>query len=378
MTGFKTVHDIAEIKGKKIILRVDFNVPIEKGKVGDPYRIEKSLPTINFLREKGARLMLMSHLDKQSGTTLKPVAEYLEHNFPVKFSEDFFGEQSLNAITELSEGEVLLFENLRNNEGEEANDKAFAKNLASMGEIYVNDAFSVSHRSHASIVGIPEFLPSYAGIQLEAEIKNLSDMFNPPHPFLFILGGAKFDTKLPLIQKFLKLADHVFVGGALANNFFKEEGLNIGKSLVSEGDFHIHDLLEDHKLILPPDVTVEVAGKKVVKQTNKVEDGESILDSGPETVELLAKLIPQLKCVLWNGPLGNYEKGFTEPTIALGKVLAESDVVSIVGGGDTLAAISTSGVEDKISFVSTGGGAMLQFLLDETLPGIEALKSSKI
>lgn len=378
MTGFKTVHDIAEIKGKKIILRVDFNVPIENGKVGDPYRIEKSLPTINFLREKGARLMLMSHLDKQSGTTLKPVAEYLEHNFPVKFSEDFFGEQSLNAITELSEGEVLLFENLRNNEGEEANDKAFAKNLASMGEIYVNDAFSVSHRSHASIVGIPEFLPSYAGIQLEAEIKNLSDMFNPPHPFLFILGGAKFDTKLPLIQKFLKLADHVFVGGALANNFFKEEGLNIGKSLVSEGDFHIHDLLEDHKLILPPDVTVEVAGKKVVKQTNKVEDGESILDAGPETVELLAKLIPHLKCVLWNGPLGNYEKGFTEPTIALGKVLAESDVVSIVGGGDTLAAISTSGVEDKISFVSTGGGAMLQFLLDETLPGIEALKSSKI
>jgi phosphoglycerate kinase len=377
MTGFKTLNDIPEIKGKKIILRVDFNVPIENGKVMDPYRIEKSLPTINFLRNKGARLLIISHLDEKSGTTLAPVAEYLGHNFPVKFSGDFFGEASLNAITEIHEGEVILFENLRNNEGEESNDQAFAKNLASLGEIYVNDAFSVSHREHASIVGLPKFLPSYAGLQMEAEIKNLSEMFNPPHPFLFILGGAKFDTKLPLIQKFLTLADHVFVGGALANNFFKEEGLNVGKSLVTEGDFHIREELADHKLILPPDVTVLVDGKKVVKATNKVEDDESILDAGPETVQLLKDLMPELKCVLWNGPLGNYEKGFTEPTIELGKILASSDVKSIVGGGDTLAAISASGVEEKISFVSTGGGAMLQFLLDETLPGIEALKEQK-
>ena len=365
---FKTLKDIIDVKGKKVLVRVDFNVPIENGKVVDPYRIEKSLPTINFLREKGARLILISHLDEKSGTTLRPVAKYLEAEFPVIFSEDFSDK----------EGDVVLFENLRNSKGEEANDVAFAKELAGLADIYVNDAFSVSHRPHASIVGVPEFLPSYAGLQMEAEIKNLTDMFNPPHPFLFILGGAKFDTKLPLIQKFLKTADHVFVGGALANNFFKEEGLNIGKSLVSEGDFHINELLQDHKLILPPDVTVEVGGKKEVKATNKVKDDESILDAGPETVELLKELIPQMKCVLWNGPLGNYEKGFTEPTIALGKILAESDVESVVGGGDTLAAIASSGVEEKISFVSTGGGAMLQFLLDETLPGIEALKNSKI
>ena len=373
----KTLKDIGELKGKKVLIRVDFNVPIENGKVVDPYRIEKSLPTINFLREKGARLLLISHLDEKSGETLRPVAEYIEKYFPVKFSDDFFGEQSLNAITELHEGEVVLFENLRNNEGEESNDKAFAKNLASLGEIYVNDAFSVSHREHASIVGLPQFLPSYAGLQMQAEIKNLVEVFHPPHPFLFILGGAKFDTKLPLIQKFLSLADYVFVGGALANNFFKEEGLNVGKSLVTEGDFHIHEELADHKLILPTDVTVEVLGKKVIKATNKVEDDEVILDAGPETIQLLKDLMPELKCVLWNGPLGNYEKGFTESTIELGKILAESKVKSIVGGGDTLAAIASSGVEDKISFVSTGGGAMLQFLLDETLPGIEALKASK-
>ncbi len=376
MSSFKTLHDIPEIKGKKVILRVDFNVPIENSKVVDPYRIEKSLSTINFLRENGAKVILLSHLDKQNGSTLKPTAEYLEHTFPVRFMDDPLAEDSRTAILGLQDGEVILFENLRNNKGEEANDPDFAKNLASLGEIYVNDAFSVSHRKHASIVGIPQYLPSYAGFQLETEIKNLTEVFNPPHPFLFILGGAKFDTKLPLIQKFLKLADHVFVGGALANNFFKEEGLNIGKSLYEEGDFHIHEELADPKLILPPDVTVEMDGKRTVRATNKVEDGESILDVGPETIKLFRKLIPELKCVLWNGPLGNYEKGFTEPTIELGKILAESNVKSIVGGGDTLAAIASSGVEEKISFISTGGGAMLDFLLDETLPGIEGLKAS--
>jgi len=377
MSDFKTLRDIEEIKGKKIIVRVDFNVPIAEGKVVDPYRIEKSMATINFLREKGARLLLISHLDEQNGTTLKPVADYLNHNIQVRFSEDFFGEQSLNAITQMGNGEVVLFENLRNNQGEEENDQAFAKNLASLGEIYVNEAFSVSHRKHASVVGIPKFLPSYAGFQLEAEINSLTEMLKPPHPFLFVLGGAKFDTKLPLIQKFMKVADFVFVGGALANNFFKEEGLEIGKSLVSEGDFHIHDLLKDHKLILPPDVVVEVAGAHVVKAAGAVKADEKILDVGPKTIELLKGIISQTACVLWNGPLGNYEKGYTEPTIELAKILAESKTKSVVGGGDTLAAIAASGAEEKISFISTGGGAMLQFLLDDTLPGIDALKATR-
>jgi phosphoglycerate kinase len=374
--AFKTLKEIGEIKGKKVLVRVDFNVPIENGNVVDPYRIEKSLATINFLREKGARLLLISHLDEKSGNTLKPVADYLTKYFPVTFSSDYFGEECLKAVTECGEGEVVLFENLRNNAGEEDNDKAFAKNLASLAELYVNDAFAVSHRKHASIVGVPQFLPSYAGLLLQAEVENLSEVFHPPHPFLFILGGAKFDTKLPLIQKFLTLAEYVFVGGALANNFFKEKNLNIGKSLVSQGDFNIRDLIGDNRLVIPVDVTVENGGKTMVKKPEEVNDGDNILDAGPETISKIKKLVSESKCVLWNGPLGNYEKGFTGPTTEVAKILAESEVQSIVGGGDTLAAISTLGVEDKISFVSTGGGAMLQYLLDETLPGVEALKNS--
>jgi phosphoglycerate kinase len=375
--ALKTLKDIGDIKGKNVLVRVDFNVPMQDGKVVDSYRIEQSLPTIKQLREKGAKILLMGHLDAKSGSTLKPAAEYLNAYFPTRFSEDFFSQTASSIAGNLQDGEVLLFENLRNNPGEEKNDQEFAKSLAALGDIYINEGFSVSHRSHASVVGIPQFLPSYAGLLMEAEIRNLSAVFHPPHPFLFILGGAKFDTKLPLIQKFLSLAEHVFVGGALANNIYKEEGLDVGTSLVSGGNFNIKDFMADGRLVIPVDVTVQaIGGEKIIKKPEAVLDTEAILDVGPETVAQIGTLINQSKCVLWNGPLGLYEKGFTGPTIEVARLLAESSAQSIVGGGDTLAAIAASGTEDKISFISTGGGAMLQFLLDETLPGIEALKNS--
>ena len=371
----KNLEDIGEVLGKKVFLRVDFNVPIEEGKVVDDYRIIKSLPTINWLREKGARVILASHLDEKSGVTLSPVGEYLQRHFVVKFVGEVVGEATAEAVASMGNGDVVLLENLRQNPGEETNDETFSKALASLADIYINDAFAVSHRAHASVVGVPKFLPKYAGLLMDAEIKNLSSVFNPPHPFLFILGGAKFDTKLPLIEKFLSLAEHVFVGGALSNNIFKEMGYEVGKSLVSDGDFNIKNLLGDQRLIVPKDVEVMTeSGEKLIRKTNEVQATETIYDSGPETLINLANLVKESKCVLWNGPLGNYEEGFIQPTIDLAKILAESGDKTIVGGGDTLAAISSSGVEDKISFISTGGGAMLQFLLDETLPGIEALK----
>ncbi len=372
----KNLEDIGDVLGKKVFLRVDFNVPIEDGKVVDDYRIIKSLPTINWLKDKGARVILASHLDEKSGITLAPVGEYLQSHFPVKFIGKVIGEVVAETVTSMKNGDIVLLENLRQNPGEENNDEAFSKALASLADIYINDAFAVSHRAHASIVGVPKFLPKYAGLLMDAEIKNLSSVFNPPHPFLFILGGAKFDTKLPLIEKFLSLAEHVFVGGALSNNIFKEMGYEVGKSLVSDGDFNIKNLLGDQRLIIPRDVEVLTeSGEKIIRKVNEVLATETIYDSGPETLANLSDLVKGSKCVLWNGPLGNYEKGFIQPTIDLVKILAESGDKTIVGGGDTLAAISSSGVEDKISFISTGGGAMLQFLLDETLPGIEALKN---
>jgi len=254
---------------------------------------------------------------------------------------------------------MKLLENLRNNPGEEGNAAKFARALAAKADLYVNEAFSVSHREHASIVRVPKLLSSFVGLEFLLEIQELSKAFYPKKPFLFILGGAKFDTKLPLLEKFSHIADRIFVGGALANNFFKEQGKDIGDSLVSEGDFGLKALLDTGKIILPEDTIVK--------------DGR-ILDAGPIAIENLKPLISAAKLVLWNGPLGNYEKGYKTSTLALAKMISEFGGESIIGGGDTLAAIHELNILDKFSFVSTGGGAMLDFLATGTLPGIEALK----
>jgi len=241
--------------------------------------------------------------------------------------------------------------------------------------VYVNDAFGVAHRKHASVVGVPEYLLHYGGLLLKQEIQNISKAFSPERPFAFILGGAKFDTKLPIIEKYLERADTIFVGGALANNFFKELGYNIGTSLFSHGEFGIKEMLQNTKLFIPVDVTVtKPDGSSRVTVPQEVESDECIVDIGPETLEKLKGIIASAKTVVWNGPLGNFEIGFKEYTEELARVISESSASTIVGGGDTLASIQKLGIEHKFTFVSTGGGAMLDFLVNETLVGIEALQ----
>ncbi|MSR71562.1 MAG: phosphoglycerate kinase [Candidatus Taylorbacteria bacterium] len=355
----KSIKEIKNLKGVRVLLRLDLNVPVENGSIVDDFRIKRSLPILEYLYEKGAQTIIISHIEsvkKGDKESLEPVSEYLKKSFNVTFVKNY--RNVLLELEHISDGSMVLLENLRHWEGEKTNDEKFSKELASLADIYVNDAFSVCHRGHASVVGIPKYLPSYAGLQLEDEIKNLSMCFDPLRPFTFILGGAKFDTKLPLINKFLDIADCVYVAGALANDFFSEKGMDIGDSLVSKTKFDLKGIIDNPKLVLPVDV---------LREENK------ILDVGPETLKQLKEIINKSKFVLWNGPLGAYENGFKKPTLELAKIIAESGVKSVIGGGDTLAAISELGIENKFTFVSTGGGAMLDYLANGTLPGIEAL-----
>lgn len=338
----RSILEAGDLKGKRVLVRVDWSVPISNGKVLNDYQIKKSFPTIEYLQKAGAKIVLLSHAEKDEDSLLN-IFEYVKDFLPVTF---------------VKPSDLVLLENLRQNKGEKSNSEKFAKELASLGDIFVNEAFSVSHRPHASVVGVPKLLPSFIGLQFSREIQELSKVFYPKRPFLFILGGMKFDTKLPLLKKFINIADHIFVGGALANNFFKEQGKDVGSSLVSDGEFGLTKLLETGKIILPEDTIVE---------------GGKILDAGPKTIENLKSKISTAKLILWNGPLGNYELGYKVATLELAKLIAEFGHESIIGGGDTLAAIESLNILDKFSFVSTGGGAMLEFLATGTLPGIEAL-----
>lgn len=371
--SYKKIQEATNIQGKKILVRVDFNVPIKDGCVVDDYRIRKTLPTIEFLQKAGAKIILISHIE--SGNTLRPVFEHLKKTMQLSFCEDCLDDST--AIKSMNEGDVVLCENIRLYSGEKTNDIDFAKQLASLADVYVNEAFSVSHRKHASVCRITEFLPSCAGLHFDEEVKHLGMAFNPDRPFLFILGGAKFETKLPLIAKFNSIADTIFVGGALAHNFFKEQGLEIGQSLVAEGNFHLTDLLKDGKIILPVDVIAKRGDTKIVIKVTEGMAGDFMPEDGPETLLMLKKYIASAKFILWNGPLGNYENGFKRATLDLATVLAESDAKTIVGGGDTLAAIAELNLENKFTFVSAAGGAMLDFLANGTLSGIEALENSK-
>ncbi|MDO8660159.1 MAG: phosphoglycerate kinase [Candidatus Parcubacteria bacterium] len=370
----RNIKLIKNLKSLIVLLRVDFNVPIIDGKVEDDFRIVKALPTIQFLQKKGAKVVLITHLGK-GGESLAPVAKVLNKFIKTKFVRDIIGAEAQNAVKEMKNGEVVLLENLRNDKGEKECSKLFAVNLAQLADVYINEAFSVSHRKDASIVLLPKIMPAYSGLQLEAEVKNLSHAFNIKlHPFLFILGGAKFSTKMPVIKKYLKLADHVFIGGALLNDFLKAEGLNVGKSLVDDENYHLENFLKNKKLILPTDVIVQSEGKTENKKVNHLDKKDNILDVGSESVENLASLIKKARLIIWNGPLGKYEDGGGIATEKVLKLVAGSKAKSIIGGGDTVSIISEMKMEDKFTFVSTGGGATLDFLVDGTLPGIEALK----
>ncbi len=362
--------------GKRVFLRLDFNVPLEGSEVRDDYRIRESLPTINFLRSAGARLVIASHIGKgKPEDTLAPVAEYLNKLFPVTFLHDLMSQENVRITCDMQNGDVVLLENLRHSKGEEENDPEFAKYLASLGDVYVNDAFSVSHRAHASVVGVPALLPHYAGIRLALEATKLAVAFTPEHPFLFILGGAKISTEMPLLKKFLSIADNIFVGGAIANNFLKVKGVEIGTSTYDKDELEgLDEYLSDPHLVLPLDVVVKNAAGAETKSLDALTSADMIVDAGSATIKSLEAVIGGAKLIVWNGPLGFYEEGFTEGSRELLGLIAGSRAMSIIGGGDTVALINEMGALEKFSFVSTGGGAMLDYLANETLPGIEALE----
>jgi len=374
MEGVKSIKEVEDLKGKKVLLRSDLNVPILNGQIEDTFRIKRSLITINFLKERGAKVIILSHIWNAETKTFKSVYEHIAQEIDLTFVEDVLSEEARTKVSDMKDGDIILMENLRHHEGEVKNDLNFANELSQLGDIYVNDAFSVCHRKHASIMSLPKLLPSYSGLLFEEEVEKLSTVLNPPKPFLFILGGAKFETKIPLIIKYLDRADYVYAAGALANDFFKIKGYETGISLISEKDYNLENYIERENLILPKDVTVRNKKGIFVKKPEDVEKEDHILDIGVESIIELKELIKKSKFILWNGPLGDYEKGFRDGTIDLAKAIIDSPAQSIVGGGDTFAVISKLNLEDEFDFISTAGGALLEFVYSGTLPGIEVLK----
>jgi len=369
----QTIKKIKNIKGKRVLVRVDFNVPVKGGVVEDDFRIRKALPTINFLTKKGARVILISHLGKE-GESLKSVYNVLRKFIKVKFVGEVIGENVTKIVASMKNREVLLLENVRREKGEQSRDKLFAIELAKLGDIYVNDAFPVSHREDTSIVLLPKILPAFAGFQIEEEVKHLSLVLKTlKHPFLFILGGAKFSTKMPLIKKYLKLADYIFIGGAILDDILESEGFEVGKSLVDNAVSVPPDIFKNKKLIMATDVLVKNGDKISNKKITEINKRDTIIDIGEESTFLLASYVKKSKLILWNGPLGKYEDGGDKSTKIILKEIAKTKATSIIGGGDTEEVISELNMDDKFTFVSTGGGATLEFLANGTLPGIKAL-----
>jgi 3-phosphoglycerate kinase len=337
----------------------------------------RAMPTLLHLTHAGAKVILITHVGREASITLDPLFNVLQEHLQISYVPQVIGKKAETAVKNLKDGEVLLLENMRSHKGETSNDAAFGKKLAAYGDIYVNDAFSVSHREHASIVGIPKYIKGYFGLTFKEEYFQLMKVVDPIAPSLFILGGAKFETKQPLVEKYIKKYNQVFVGGALANDFFKAKGYEVGKSLVSDSDLKNSKLLDAKNLILPIDVTVQAEKSIRVTTPDMVEKNEVILDAGPATIEFLSEYIADAHTILWNGPLGNYERGFSEYTKACAVRIADSKAYSVVGGGDTIAAIENLSLNDKFSFLSTAGGAMLTFLEEGTLPGIKAIVTQK-
>ncbi len=373
-----TIKDIKNLKGKRVVLRLDFNVPMKNGKIVETMRIDRAMPTLQYLVKKKARIVILSHIGMDASSSLKPIVRYLNKTMNVGFVPDFRSDEARKVAGGLQEGGVVVFENLRLDDRETENNPEFAKYLASFGDVFVNDAFAVSHRTHASVVGITKYLPSYAGFLIVDEIKHLSLALSPKHPFLFILGGAKFETKMPLLKKFMKHADKIFIGGILANDFFHDMGFEVGKSFVDKYSFKLTQLLKTGQIILPTDVVVKNDDNKTtVKHIDELVASDSIVDVGPQTIKDLEPYLQKAKLIVWNGPLGFYEEGFDKSTIALLKAITETKATSIICGGDTAVIVEKLGISKKLSFVSTGGGATLDFLVDGKLLGTDAIMKCK-
>jgi phosphoglycerate kinase len=387
----KTLNDF-NFENKRVLVRCDFNVALdEKGKISEDFRIKQTLPTIEYLTEKRAKIILMSHLDEPKGEVseslrLEPIKEKLSEflGVPVIKTKDCVGQEVEDSVSKLRSGEILLLENLRFHKEEEENDKNFAQKLARIADFYVNDAFSACHRSHTSTVGLAEYLPAAAGLLLEKEIKILSEVLeNPRRPLVVIIGGLKIATKIGVISQFSQIADHLLLGGEVANAILIGKGLSLGKSL-----------LEDEKIakevkkidITSPKIHLPVDGIICLEENKNgylregaigtIKQKEKIFDIGPETVKIFSEIIKQAKIILWAGPLGLFEdKRFENGTKEIAEKIAENkSVFKILGGGDTIAAVNKLGLLNQFDHVSTGGGAMLEFLSGKKLPGIEALK----
>jgi phosphoglycerate kinase len=358
----KSITEAGELRGKYVIVRSSCNVPIVDGHVGNMYRLLRALPTLSYLREAGAKVIMIAHIGRDETDSLQPVFEALRTQLPIIWGGKLGSTELAAARAAQGEGDVLMVENLRQDTRESENDPTYAAELAALGEVYVNDAFDNIHRDHASMVTLPTLLPAYAGITLLEEVRNISKVMQPEHPALFIIGGAKFETKMPLVEKYLAAYDYVFVSGALANDIMLADGLEVGTSLVSDVSLKGEAFLTSPKLIRPVDVIVESARGVRVAKVDDVQADEKITDMGPATVALLAPHITAAKTILWNGPLGLYENGVPGSTQAVAKLIAASQAMSVLGGGDTVAAVEELGLNDQFGFVSIGGGAMLTLL----------------
>ncbi len=388
----RRVQDM-DVRDKRVFVRVDYNVPLESGKITDDTRIRASIPTIDLLRERGARIILASHLGRPKGEVkdslrLAPVAEELSKliGANVAYARDVIGDDARRRTQNLKSGDVALIENLRFDPREEKNDPEFARALASLADLYVDDAFGAAHRAHASTAGMTQYLPSAAGLLLQREVQALSRVLESPDtPFALILGGAKVSDKIGVINHLLQRVNSVVIGGGMANTFLKATGRSVGKSLVEEDNVDVaKDVLQRAEqlgveLMLPVDAVVadrmEAGAKPRIVSVDAIPDDQAIFDIGPESVKKFAEVLRRAGTIVWNGPMGVFEiPEFAEGTRGVAQAVAESTGFTLVGGGDSVAAVEQLGVADRITHISTGGGASLEFLEGKKLPGIAALE----
>ena len=384
----KTVKDI-DLKGKRVLMRVDFNVPMQDGKVTDDKRIKASLPTIKYVLDQGASLILMSHLGRPKGGpdpefSLRPAAEVLSSHLgiPVKMAPDCVGPEVEAMAKELKPGEVLMLENTRFHKGEEKNDLELAKQMAALADVYVNDAFGSAHRAHSSTEGVARFLPAVSGFLMEQELEYLGRaVANPEHPYIAILGGAKISDKINVVESLLTKADKLIIGGGMANTFLAAQGLNMQDSLVEKESLDTAKSIMEKsgdKLILPVDAVIadkfDAEANTQTVDVDKIPPGWRMMDAGPKTLELYKQALNGAKLIVWNGPVGVFEMPkFAEGTFALARLLAASGATTVIGGGDSASAVKKAGVAKQMTHVSTGGGASLEFLEGKELPGVAAL-----
>jgi len=387
MSNFRTLKQI-NLDKKRALLRTDLNIPIGKDAKIDnteSWRIETIVPTLKYLIKQKAKIILISHLGrpdrkKREGFSLKPVVKKLGKVLKKKiiFSEEITGWKVEKKIEKMKFGDILILENIRFKHGEEKNSPQLAKDLAKLGDIFINEAFASSHRRHTSIVGIPKYLPSVAGFLFEKEIQELDKVLKrPKRPLIAIIGGAKISTKIKVINKFLRIADKVLIGGALANTIFAAQSIFMADSVIEKKAFsEVKKInLKNLKLFLPIDLGIWDGKKTFYREINEVKDREKVLDIGPKTTDLFCDLIKKAKMIIWNGPLGFYaQKPFDKSSIEITKAISQSKAYSVAGGGDTIVFLREINKEKVFNHLSTGGGAMLDYLANETLPGIEALE----